>query len=61
MRRRLWDEEHADAVEADELEQRRQRRETRDAAIKACPLCDEDGWLNTDKSIACTHRVADHG
>ncbi|WP_136246222.1 hypothetical protein [Mycobacterium intracellulare] len=48
MRRRQWDETHAEAKAADELENKRAARAAELKAQHDCPLCDEDGWVLGD-------------
>jgi hypothetical protein len=56
MRRRKWDEDHQAESEADELEAKRREREERQAAIDACPLCDEFGDITFDDAVKkCDH------
>jgi hypothetical protein len=60
MRRRLWDEEHAE----DELRQQRDKRaavaRSRQSAIDSCSECDEEGWRYDDRAIKCWHREIAH-
>lgn len=61
MKRREWDESHADLAAADELERKRLAKAAAAKVLKDCLLCDEEGWvLGPDGTIAdpsrhCTH------
>lgn len=61
MKRREWDEAHADLAAADELERKRLAKAAAAKVLKDCLLCDEEGWvLGPDGTIAdpsrhCTH------
>jgi hypothetical protein len=57
MRRRRWDESHAQSQRDDELARRRQLREIADH----CPICHGTNWIpNTDPAIHCKHQQAAH-
>lgn len=45
MRRRKWDEKHAELAAADELQRKRDEKAAATAALRDCQLCDEEGWV----------------
>ncbi|WP_104150990.1 hypothetical protein [Mycobacterium intracellulare] len=65
MRRRQWDETHAEAKAADELETKRAARAAELAAQHDCRLCDDDGWLlgddgtPTEPATRCTAHLSE--
>lgn len=61
-KRREWDETHEARMSIDEVERKRIAKAERDAAIAACPRCDERGQIDYGNSIGtCDHGLeADH-
>lgn len=63
---RIWDEQHAAELAADELEAKRLEREAAKAVVAACGLCDDAGWLlgadglPCDPAMRCDHQEAAH-
>jgi hypothetical protein len=59
MKTREWDEQHAEALAADELEQKRRRR----ALVASCPDCNGTNVIEVaeNRVIKCQHQAVLHG
>lgn len=66
MRRREWDEQHAERSEADELDRRRAAKAAAVEARQKCAMCDDDGWALADDgtpqdpAVKCQHPQVRH-